>query len=86
LTGRRGVDEIQAGIPPAIWERNMEKPTFKLPAELAGERILTLAQVTELTTLSADTLSREHGDRIVRLSQRRRGMRLKDALALGKAR
>ena len=43
----------------------------------------TLERVTELTTLSADSLKRHHADKIRRLGPRRLGMRLGDALAIG---
>ena len=46
-------------------------------------RIITLERVTELTTLSADSLKRHHADKIRRLGPRRLGMRLGDALAIG---
>jgi hypothetical protein len=51
------------------------------PLEL--RKIIPLAQVTELTTLSEDSLKRHHADKIKRLSPRRLGMRLGDALAIG---
>ena len=51
------------------------------PLELL--KIITLEQVTELTTLSADSLKRHHADKVRRLGPRRLGMRLGDALAIG---
>jgi hypothetical protein len=51
------------------------------PLEL--RKIITLERVTELTTLSADSLKRHHSDKIKRLGPRRLGMRLGDALAIG---
>jgi hypothetical protein len=54
-------------------------------SELELRKIIPLAQVTELTTLSADSLKRHHADKIKRLSPRRLGMRLADALAIGTA-
>jgi hypothetical protein len=38
----------------------------------------------ELSSLSEDSLKRNHGDKIVRLSRRRLGMNRKHALSLGK--
>lgn len=51
------------------------------PLEL--RKIITLERVTELTTLSEDSLKRHHADKIRRLGPRRLGMRLADALAIG---
>lgn len=53
-----------------------------LSRELELERIVPLDQAAELSTLSQDTLEREHADKIITLSPRRRGMRLRDALLL----
>ena len=53
------------------------------PLELL--KIITLEQVTELTTLSADSLKRHHADKVRRLGPRRLGMRLGDALAIGES-
>ena len=53
------------------------------PSAVELRKILTLEQVTELTTLSADSLKRHHADKIRRLGPRRLGMRLADALAIG---
>jgi hypothetical protein len=46
-------------------------------------RVLTLLEVTGLTTLSPDSLKRHHADKLLYLSRRRLGMRLGDALAIG---
>jgi hypothetical protein len=51
------------------------------PLEL--RKIITLERVTELTTLSEDSLKRHHADKILHLGPRRLGMRLADALAIG---
>ncbi len=53
-----------------------------LSRDLELERIVPLDQAAELSTLSLDTLEREHADKIIVLSPRRRGMRLRDALLL----
>jgi hypothetical protein len=50
------------------------------PIEL--ERIVTLAEASRLSSESIDTLRRRHGDRIIQLSLRRQGMRVKHALML----
>jgi hypothetical protein len=55
--------------------------TFGLsPLELA--RIAPLAEASYLSGASEDTLRREHSDKIVRISERRVGMRVRDALML----
>jgi hypothetical protein len=46
------------------------------------QRILSLNEVEELTSLSHDSLKRHHADKIVSLSPRRVGMKLGDALAI----
>jgi hypothetical protein len=62
------------------------RTTTSEPQQLSAielRKILTLEQVAELTTLSADSLRRHHADKIRRLGPRRLGMRLADALAIG---
>jgi hypothetical protein len=58
------------------------------PAELFRElmRVAPMDEVEHLTSLSKDTLQREHGHLIVHLSARRTGMRVGDALMIGGAR
>jgi hypothetical protein len=53
------------------------------PIEL--RKIIPLKRVTELTSLSKDSLKRHHADKIRRLSPRCQGMSLGDALAIGKS-
>jgi hypothetical protein len=48
------------------------------PLELL--RIAEMPEASRLAGLSADTLAREYGDKIVRLSKRRKGMRVVHAL------
>ena len=45
--------------------------------------MVPLVQAAELSGLSIDTLRRRHSDKIIKLSPRRCGMRLADALAIG---
>jgi hypothetical protein len=52
------------------------------PSWLELERVLPLSEVEQITSLSHDSIVRHHRARIVELSPRRRGMRLKDALAI----
>jgi hypothetical protein len=48
------------------------------------ERIVSLQQASRLMGISADTIRRRHADKILRLSPRRQGMRLRDALLKSK--
>jgi hypothetical protein len=52
------------------------------PTWLQLESIIPLAKVREITSLSDEAIARNHGHRMVQLSARRRGMKLKDALAI----
>jgi hypothetical protein len=45
-------------------------------------RIVPLAEAVRLSGVSEDTLRRKHSHKFVRLSERRVGMRLRDALML----
>ena len=54
-----------------------ERPTW-----LELERVLPMPKVEEITSLSVDSLKRHHKDKIVNLSPRRRGMKLKHSLAI----
>lgn len=56
---------------------------LNLPPEIALRRVISMRQATEITNLSKDTLKRRYPDKIVKLSVRRSGMRLADALAIG---
>jgi hypothetical protein len=47
------------------------------------DKIITLREAAELSSVSVDTWKREHPDKIIRLSARRNGVRLRDALFLG---
>ena len=57
---------------------------FKLSPELELERIVTLQQAEKISTISVDGQKRHHRDKIIQLSPKRLGMRLKDALMLRK--
>ena len=46
------------------------------------ERIVSLTEACALSGLSVEGLRRYHGDKIITLSPRRRGMRIKHALML----
>ena len=49
---------------------------------LERERVLEPPEVERLSTLSWDTIERHYGDKIIRLSKRRVGMKLKDVISL----
>jgi hypothetical protein len=46
------------------------------------QRIVPLSEASRLSNLSIDTIKRRHADKILDLSPRRRGMRMRDALML----
>jgi hypothetical protein len=54
-----------------------ERPTW-----LELERVLELPEVEEITSLSADSIKRHHRDKLVNLSPRRLGMKLRNVLAI----
>jgi len=56
---------------------------FQLPVEHTLDRIITLQEAQKLSGLSPDSWKRNHGDKIIKLSSRRLGIRLRDALMLG---
>ena len=66
----------------------MSAPTedFKLPPALELDRIVSLREATKISSLSADSLKRHHGTKVIELSPRRLGMRLRDALMIRRTR
>jgi hypothetical protein len=46
------------------------------------QRIINLKEAGRLTNLSVDTLKRRYGEKILQLSPRRLGMRVRDALTI----
>ena len=62
----------------------MSAPTndFKLPPGLELDRIVTLQEAEKISSLSVDSWKRHHPDKVVELSPRRLGVRLRDALML----
>jgi hypothetical protein len=63
----------------------MSTPTdtdFKLPPGLELDRIITLQEAEKISSLSPDSWKRHHADKVVELSPRRLGVRLRDALML----
>jgi hypothetical protein len=72
----------------SVAEGQPEAEKAKKPSDLTElelRRVLLLSEVTAFTTLSADSLKRNHSDKILRLGPRRLGMRLADVLAIGDA-
>lgn len=53
-----------------------------LPSPIELNRIVPMDEASQLSSLSEDTLRREHADKIVHLSPRRDGMRIGHALML----
>ena len=63
----------------------MPTPTddgFRLPPALELERIITLQEAEKVSSLSINSWKRRHPDKIIELSPRRLGVRLRDALML----
>lgn len=54
----------------------------ELPTEVQLMRIITLSQAAELAGVSLQTVRRSHADKIIRISPRRVGIRLRDALLI----
>jgi predicted HTH domain antitoxin len=66
-----------ATIRPEIWGRSSGEPNwFEL------QRIISLSEAAQLSGISIDTIKRRHAEKIIQLSPRRRGMRMRDALML----
>ena len=59
---------------------------FKLSPELELERIVSLGTAEKVSNLSPNSWKRRHPDKIIKLSPRRLGVRLRDALMLRKTR
>jgi hypothetical protein len=59
------------------------KRRYQLPRELELERIVTLREAHEISGLSPDAWKDNYPDKIIRLSPRRLGIRLRDVLAVG---
>lgn len=57
-------------------------PPLKPANWIELQRIVDLKEASRLSGMSVDTLKRNHPDKIIRLSERRVGMRVGDALML----
>jgi hypothetical protein len=51
--------------------------------DYAHQRIISLKEAAKISSLSEDTLKRNHPEKILKLSIRRRGMRIGDVLRIG---
>ena len=59
--------------------------SFRLPRALELEQIITLQEAEKVSSLSVDSWKRHHADKLVELSPRRLGVRLRDALMIRQA-
>jgi hypothetical protein len=66
----------------------MSKEEQRAPAPADGlsalelMRIVTIDKAAELAGMSRSTLMRNHADKVIRISAKRRGMRVRDALMI----
>jgi hypothetical protein len=58
---------------------------FKLPTKYELDRIISLQEAKQVSSLSPDSWKRNHADKIIDLGPRRFGVRLRDALMLKKS-
>jgi hypothetical protein len=56
---------------------------YQLPPDRELDRIITLQEAALISSVSPDSWKRNHKDKIVKLSSRRLGIRLRHALMLG---
>jgi hypothetical protein len=78
-------DNVSRVAPPAAGTGHNRCPPLdnsKQPSWLELHRIVSLQEAAKLKSISVDTLKRRHADKIIVISPRRRGMRLRDALGL----
>jgi hypothetical protein len=57
---------------------------FRLSSERELDRIISLQEAEKISNLSVDSWKRIHPDKIIKLSPRRLGIRLRDALMLAR--
>jgi hypothetical protein len=58
---------------------------FKLPPGRELDQIISLQEAEKISSLSVDSWKRHHSDKVIELSPRRLGVRLRDALMLRRA-
>jgi len=56
--------------------------TEEILTSLAGERVIPVPEAARINSISTDTYKRKHGGTIVKVSDKRVGVKLKDALAI----
>lgn len=82
------IETIKAAAQAAERETARTEQPVELPSQHASEpkddpdRVVTLAEASRLSSLSIDTLRRKHRGKFIQLSERRWGMRRRDALML----
>ena len=64
----------------------MSTSDFELPLGLELDQIVTLQEAIRISSMSRDTWKRHHWDKVVELSPRRLGVRLRDALMIRQSR
>jgi hypothetical protein len=68
-------------LPHGVFQMS-EVQDWTLPPELERERVLLMPEIERITSLSHDTITKYYADKLVRVSPRRIGMKLKDVLAI----
>jgi hypothetical protein len=56
--------------------------TSELLRGLEGERVISVAEAARLNGISVDTFMRRFSDKVVKITEKRRGVKLKVALAI----
>jgi hypothetical protein len=64
-------------------QEQKESPAADGLSALELMRIVTIDKAAELAGMSRSTLMRNHADKVIRISAKRRGMRVRDALMIG---
>jgi hypothetical protein len=59
-------------------------PTSELVRVLDGERVISVAEASRLNSISTDTFMRRFRHLVVKITDKRRGVKLKHALAIAK--
>ena len=60
----------------------MNDHTDHPPTWLERESVRPMSEIEKITSLGRDTIKRRYPDRVVQLSDKRQGMKLKHALAI----
>jgi len=62
--------------------RKIKAKPYRLPAELVGEQIIPLRDAEDVGGMSVDTIEKVLADKIIQLSPKIRGIKLKHILRL----